>query len=548
MKRKTFLIIKCIFLAFFVSLISCTYVDLTGMSKDIQLQQSLVIPVGVDSISLSDLLKKLNLSNISTNADTINLSSEFNADYQFANPDLLKNAKQISINYSLAPSIVPANTNIPFTGGNQFTIDLGLEPLSTSNRFDSVHVTSATFSISLNFNDIVIASTGLGISPSDIQTTLIFPTMHYSNNVQVSKDITISQFGQPTDIVLNDFTLNTVGKTGIPFQIVFKTGNRITIIGNNGSLSTIIKASEIVHSASFGQFQPVSSVETSRKLSLGFLSNLPSGIRFENPKAIVTVQSNIGSYLRFNILGIKAYSKDGLTVRNALFNGSPTVTEVIDVKPSVPGQTVTKTLHTLDNVYGTTDQLFDTSVKLDTLEYRFSVQTDDALNNLHQPCFVMPGMKMSANIKVQVPLYFKAGSNFSLSDTIKKVDGVLKNIDNATLVLKITNGLPIKISYKMKFLDASNSVIASSINDSTYVINSAQVDNKGIVTTNGATITNLNIALTSAQTAALSTAKNMVYTITIAGQDQSKAIQFTTTNYFKVKLGVFAKGKYTTSM
>ena len=100
----------------------------------------------------------------------------------------------------------------------------------------------------------------------------------------------------------------------------------------------------------------------------------------------------------------------------------------------------------------------------------------------------------------------------------------------------------------MKFLDANNTVITSSINESTYDINSAQVDSKGIVTTNGATITNLNIALTSAQTAELSNAKKMVYSITVAGQDINKAIQFTTSNYFKVKVGVFAKGKFTTTM
>ena len=530
-------------------MISCTYVDLTGMSKDIQLQESLVIPVGEGNISVNDLLKKLNLQNISTNADTINFTAEFNKDYQFTDPNLLSNAQQKNNTYGLTPSIIPTNSNIPITGGNQFSINLGLDPLSSTERFDSLHVRNAVFSINLSFNDIKVAATGVGISPSDIQVTLIFPKMKYIGGVDpVSKDINISQFGQPTDINLSNFTLNTAGSTGIPFQILFKSASRSLIIGSTGSLSTIIKINQIDNLVAYGQFQPASSAPTTIKLPLDILSSLPTGMRFANPKAMITLQSNIGSYLKFNILGVKAYSKDGSTIKQALFNGNPTITESINVKPTNPGETVTKSLRTLDNVYGTTDQLFDTSVKLDTLEYKFSVQTDDALNSLHQPTFVMPGMKMSANVKIQIPFYLKAGSNISLSDTIKNVDGALKNIDNATLVLKVTNGLPIKISYKMKFLDTNNTVITSSINDSTYVINSAQVDSKGIVITNGATITNLNIALNSAQTAALNNAKHMVYTITVTGQDQSKAIQFTTSNYFKVKLGVFAKGKYTTTM
>jgi len=95
----------------------------------------------------------------------------------------------------------------------------------------------------------------------------------------------------------------------------------------------------------------------------------------------------------------------------------------------------------------------------------------------------------------------------------------------------------------MKFMNAANSIIQiPSINDSTYTINSAQVSNLGIATS--PTVSNLRFELTAAQTAQLNVAKSMIFTITASGQDASKSIQFTKSNYFKLKLGVFAKGNY----
>ena len=100
MKRKPQLFTKCTVLVTFFILTACT-TDLTNLSKDITLKQTLVIPVGEGTISVTDLLSKLNVQNISTMADTINFTTEINRDYQFTDPNLLsKDRKSTRLNSS----------------------------------------------------------------------------------------------------------------------------------------------------------------------------------------------------------------------------------------------------------------------------------------------------------------------------------------------------------------------------------------------------------------------------------------------------------------
>jgi hypothetical protein len=543
MKRKLYKITICLLWTLSLVLTSCK-TDLTNLSTDINLQQSLAIPVGEATISVNDLLSRLDVPSISTTADTINFTTDFNYDFSFVTPNFITTSQQKNNTNSLSAAAVGANANIPIPG-NLSSIELGLDPTSLSNRFDSVKVARIAFNLTIkDVQNINVTGSSTPISPSDLKITLIFPKIRYTNSSgAVSKDITLTQFNQAVAVELNNVVLSTARATGIPFQINIKTGNRSITIGSGGSMSSIVQVNRIDYQVAYGSFQPSSNVPTTIKMPLDILSSLPSGISFANPKAIITINHNIGSYLTYNIVGIKSFSKDRSIIRQALFNGNPTATENLSGKPSVPGNFVTQAMKTLDKNYGTTDQLFDTNVKLDTLEYKFQVQNNDVLNNANLPSFAIPGMKVSANIKVQIPMFFKAGSNITVTDTIQKIDGFLNKISSAALVMTATNNLPVKIALKMKFMNATNSVIQiPSINDSTYTINSAQVNNLGIVTS--PTVSKLRIELTAAQTGQLNAAKSMIFIITVSGQDASKAIQFTKNNYFKLKLGVLAKGNY----
>lgn len=548
MKRKLFLFFSCIAGILSFILVSCTDIDLETTSKDVLFQQSLVLPVGEGSLTVDEILSQFDFQNlISYAGDTINFHYEMNKEYDFKPIDLLKNAITKVLSFPLSSAIVPANASVPLPGGNQSSVDLGLDPNSTSNRTDSAKITTAKFSVKVSVANIKDMSNN-NILPSDLKIVLVFPNMHYlNNNTPITKTVSVSQFGTFTDVVINDFVVKTSGLTGVPFQVQFLAGNRNINIGSNAKIDLDVKITQLDFAVAYGKYDPTSIQPTVIKMALGDLSVLPVGLKFANPTGTVRLVSNIGTYLRFNIDYIKAFSKDGSTVRQASFNGSPTIVEAMNIKPLIPGDTIVKYLRKLDTNYGTTDKLFDTDVKLDTLEYKFSLQTDAALNNASTtPSFIVPNTKMKMNFKMKIPFYLKSGSNASISDTIPNIEGVFDKLEQATLVLKVANGLPVKFTFSMKFLDENQQVVNSTINDSTYIINSGEVDNEGLVTKE--TITPLNIELTKNQITQLKAAKSMVYSIKMAGQTDSKPIQLMKSNYFKVKLGVFAKGGFITSL
>ena len=77
----------------------------------------------------------------------------------------------------------------------------------------------------------------------------------------------------------------------------------------------------------------------------------------------------------------------------------------------------------------------------------------------------------------------------------------------------------------MKFADAQGHLIPCSFNDNTYTINSAEVDNYGLVTkTNN---TEIKLELSKSDLDKLANASKLIYSITLAGQTNQSAIQIT---------------------
>jgi len=550
MKRKLILFYCSIVGLSAMSLTSCVDIDLSAVSKDVQIKESLVMPIGEANLNIGDILTKLSLPDqIKMNADTINFVTELNSQYQFLNVNLLANPVTTNLPFTIAPiPQVPANTEIPITG-TVLDVNLGLDPNSTTQRVDKIEITKFVFGINISRSNLFVFGTTSPISESDLRIVMIFPKFYKSNTTTPIDpvEVPINQFDQLSNVTLNDFYMDTKGLTGTPILVKLYSGNRDITVAASATLNLSVVISEIQNIVAYGKFQLNSTAPTTLKLPLDMLSAIPAGLNFANPKATITLTSDIGTYLQFNIESIKAYSKDRSIIKQGLFkNGSQSTTEVIDVKPMTPkDKAVTKQLHTLDRNYGSLDQLFDRS--LDTLEYKFSLTTADALNDTSAtPSFITPGMSMKANIKIEVPLYFKSGSNYTLTDTLSNINIPFGNVDNAILVLKVTNALPVKATFSMKFLDASNNVITSSLNTSTYVINSGEVNSFGLVTAE--TVSPINIELTQTQANEIKDAKSMIYSLVLAGKTDNDPIQITKNNYIKVKLGAYLKGKYSTTL
>jgi hypothetical protein len=549
MKRKLVLFYSTLVGLICFNLTSCVDIDLTNVSKDVQINESLVVPVGEATLSVGDLVKMLNLQGqIAPDADTLNFIKEFDKDYLFADFNLLANASEKDLSLPFPTAVVEANTSLSIPGGNQFQIEMGLDPNSTSNRADSAAISLMNVGVNVLAADIARAD-NTPVTPSDLKFTLVFPKMHYTGNYsQISKDFTPYQFGQFSPLELTNFVVNTVGMTGLPFEVLFKTGSNSLRFGANARIDLKFKINNMTYTVIYGKFNPQVLGSTSKTIPLDVLNDIPLGIRFANPKLSIRLHSNFGSYMIFNILSIKAFNKDQSIVKTAMFGGSQTAVEVVDVKPDIPGSFVDKTLRTLDKNYGSTDILLDPDLHLDTLQYKFSLLTDDALNSTsNTPGFIIPGMKITTKYLIEIPFYLKAGSYYSISDTIPNLTLPLDVINEATLVLNITNSLPLKLTYQMKFMDASNTLINTAFNDITYTIKSADVNpTTGLV--KNEINTPLNITLSKTDAASLKNAKKMIFSLSFAGGTNNVPIQVTSNNFIKVKLGAFVKGKLSNTL
>ena len=524
---------------------SCKEIDLTNISDEVTFDESLIVPIGQGSASIGDVLAQfVDKDNLVIEGDTVNYITDYSYDYIFKPIDIIQYAvpRNIAIN-GFAPATIPVNSTVPISGSNSFTVDLGLDPNSTTKRVDSTYVSSTAIGITITVSGVTLASNGAPISPSDLKVILGFPKMlNGGNRTPVGVAIPYS-FGVPYNLALGNVIVDTHGQNGIPVDVSLSSGTRAIKVDASSSININVRFNSVNFSVCYGLFQPTTIQSTSIKIPLDVLKTLPTGLQFANPKALINVESNVGSWLDFNIDYVKAYNKNKTVVKNASFNGSPSTSETIKRKPTAPGQFMNWDLKTLDRNYGTTNQLFETNDVLDTLEYKFSLTASQATP---PPSFVVQGMAMKAKVRIKIPMHFEKGSVYDYTDTIEYDNSKVDYVDKGILVLKITNGLPAGAKFGVKLLDANMHLISSTLSDKIYEIKSATVGANGLTT--ASIITDLNIELTSAQVKDIKAAKYFVYNIRLEGQDPLKELQFTTKNIFGVKVGVFAKINKTTNL
>jgi hypothetical protein len=524
--------------------VSCTEIDLNNLSKDIYLQQSLVAPLGETTIKVQDFIDGMNLQeNIERDADTINFISETKKNYSFQNLNLSQPTVS-SLSLPLSASAVAAQSTIYNSSGSQ-NISLGLDPTSNSKRIDSISFSTLQYKVNVKVTDIKDENNN-AISPSDINITLSFPNFKsQTGNYPLNQVINYSAFNTDATQTLSNVFFNSAGKTGIPVNVQIKSGSKKLIIGNSGNIEIKINFSTFAYSVAWGKFEPVALSENIVNTPLDMIKDGTTGVRFANPKVYMTIQSNIGSFLNYNINYVKAFSKDGSVTKSALFGTSTTTTELIDAIPTTPGTFIQKSMKPLNKDYGHTDLLFDTDKKLDTLSYKFSVSSTQIAGKTTTQ-FVVPDMNMKMDLKVSIPLYIKAGSSINYTDTLNNVDIASDKIQNCILIAKLTNSFPVKFNFKMKFADAQGHLIPCSFNDNTYTINSAEVDNYGLVTkTNN---TEIKLELSKSDLDKLANASKLIYSITLAGQTNQSAIQITAKDYLLLKLGFYAKAGFETTI
>jgi hypothetical protein len=557
MKRKTvfkFLLPACFFSGIFFS---CTEIDLTNISKDIAIDESLITPVGEASLTANDLLVKLGQQDyLDTIGNEIYFTSEENLSYRFRDIDLNKYSQGRTVvlkPWSGAPGFVflPSGTTIPTVTTND-SVSLGLNS-SSSERIVKAEIASANVGLNITLtNDIKNA-----ITPANLNLKIEFP----GNAVTLADGVTPlvinttpNVYGTVKNIPLANFIMNTpAGATGIPVKVTVnaKTTSAATA-SSSSSFTCNLTFNQISFKVLWGHFEPDTYAKDS--LSVPIDLHLPTSfsglnLKFANPTAKVTINTNIGANLRFNVDEVKAFDKNNVQIAKAFFtgpdayNGGDSRTFHL-AKPTFPGDWLT-TIITLDKDNGATDRLFAAGKIPSLLEYKFSSGLDpDPLS------FIVPNSLIKANVKISIPLLLNGGSSVEFNDSIKNIGTSLTSdlkdvtINNATIVLSVTNGFPVPATLELvNLVDANGQALLKDL-QTKYSIEAPTVNaTDGSVT---ATHTQqLKIVLTPGQEADFKKLKDLHFRIVLGDPASTNPMHFSKTNFLKVKAGVFAKGTLT---
>jgi hypothetical protein len=550
MKTKSlFKILSMLWICSMIFTACMSDVELSNVSKDILIDESLVVPVGVDTIKIKELLQKLSKDNqVTTDPEgqgtEIYFEKEDSSNYEFRQLSIPNSTVNPNPSFTFPPGLYPSGSTLSANITTGFS--LGLNSNVADERVDSVKIKTATVSLNIN-------KWGVGLSSVKVTVKFLNNTARFSDQKdEVSFTVTGTNLSRINEYPISNFVVKPLGTNSLPVKITVEaitTGLQNVTSAQQVTMALTLK--DINFDVAYGAFKPATNATSTQKIPLDVSSYLPDAfLKFANPQATITAKTNVGTYVVFRIDYIKAYLKSNPAVSEAKasFNGN----DYFDfnmTKPAKPGDLATKT-EVFNNINGRTDLLFANPIRPDVLEYKFTTSLNQAEINSHPnvPLFFPSDGKIRTNVKIKIPLYLNAGSNINWNDTLPISDGTIGDkidnsvIDSSVLVFKVTNGLPIKATLKFSFLDSNGLNINTDLAGKDYVINAPGIAVDGKVDPPKIAAQTIKVNVSKTQFEALKKAKSVIFNVTADGKDSSTSIHFTTNDSFVVRLGVFVKG------
>lgn len=540
--------------------ISCT----TELDWDKQINnlvngQAYVIPIGETSITLNDILNQFDSVEF-IDSDENNIFVKYNdtVDWTFRKFDVLDGIgaiidEYIPFNYVPNSQYITEYTFAPgqiITKNFPHTLDLGYNSNASLQRVDRAEINSAKIEFQVNVENAVI-------SPSNITITAIFPPDFFVFDSDGSSEIiyhpnVLNAIDYHPIESFKIYSANSLQRVNMNFRLDIKAdSNNPVIIYPNTKISIRYKLYDVNAKAYYGFFSPTiafGSQEQTIDIS-EFVNLVPkTGIfKLAEPSISMDVFNNSGIRLKFKVDSIKAfksYDNSFKPVYAKFEDGNFFKVTYIDRK-MVYNANPAKTSFVLNHepANGAISRFFDNFPLPDRLYYRFWLthfpQLGDPLD------FITPDASIKAAIGIKVPLKLNAGSQFQLHDTLKNVnlDSVLSDvlIEKAQLVLRITNGLPLKGRLSLSFINAQNQIIdgLKLLADST--IKAPEIDDNGIVLTNSKTVSNIVFMIDKTQIPKLKLTKKIAYSFLVESAEGRK-ITLQKENSLKLNLGIYLKG------
>jgi len=546
---KKIRLLKIFFLSFCILFVSCnSNIDLHNISSEVSIDPSLIVPIGGASANLGEILAyNVTRDIFEKNVSEINFQTFDSTEFRFPTLNLIdKVPRFIKTLYVSRNSVdtLPPNFNIP-TINSDADFDLGLNTQIATERIDSLKISAATLGIIVSVNN-------LDIDPSNLKFTLSFAggKMRMLDGSATSFVFTPKAFNQIENRDFFNFIMNTSGgANGIPLNIKLdaNTGGLPLAVGPNSTISIEFNFNRMDWEVMYGKFDLSKIASTAVQIPIDLDKILLNGMyKLSNPQIDISAVSNIGIKLGFRLDYLKSiFNTDSIY---AMFGGQKSFSKYFDTKPKSPGDTAMIKLPTFDKDWGKTDKLVENKPQL--LEYKVTAFSDNQ-NDLTQS-FITPDANLKVRMKTTVPLQFNSGSYYQFNDTIlnifQPIANVLDrisvaNIEYTSLVLDITNGLPVKTELSVSLLDSlDNEINLTSNFNKIYEIVAGKVDSNGIVQPGQETKQQLSISITNDQLVEVRKANKIAYKVRVENGDLSSKMYFTKSNTLNLKVGLYVKG------
>lgn len=559
-KRIPFTLFTLLSMFYFSACVSDA--DLSNISKDVKIDESLVMPIGSGSTSVKELLGQVNWPN---GVDTVNNEicyfTSFGEEFAYTDVNfhdsILPYFKDIVVPmtipvYTIPISLPPIDATLSFDAA-----DLG-----TGTRLDSLIVNSTT----LNAN-VAVSGNLQQIKPSDVTIEFDFNPANLKIDNGIKPVITPTAYNQNQSFTIGSYRAYLNGRTTIPFQIKVTIKPQATLIFiNQGSVIHLqITFNNVDYRAAYGFFPIKDEQESTYDIPYDLNKMVPdSRFRLANPQMMVTANTNLGENINFHLFYFKAYnSAYPNNLFQAMFNDSITGNSSPETTVNMPGPSqlgswTVKTVASLNTNNGGIDNFFNYKPYPNKVSFHYQLWAD----SLRKFNFITPDSKIKLTASMKIPFSVKDSSYFVYNDTIRNfhIGNALDSLDSAVLVLKISNRIPLRVNYRMTLFTSftGDSIVTpiqtidagqptGRITDN-YIIEAPQVDANGLVKTDGITTQTIQIGLNKTDISHLKQTQMIVYHLklesgitNVGGVDVCQPAHLKTTDTFSVRLGLYLK-------
>jgi len=528
-------------------------INLSNVSNKLINKSSVIVPLGTVSVNVGELIRKYYTNPDVVLGDNSEITYQYtdSMDFKFAKVNLLANVQPFTKQFKLNPDglpipPIPEKTSLP-TITDVESLDMG-DQTDNYERIDSATIKQATFSVVIN------------------QTDLDVPAQNITANISFSGsnsfDINPIAYGVENLVVMKNFSIHPVnGKLPFTISINSKAGDDPVLLTSKSKFQFSFNIKQLDFDVAYGYFPPTVLSSNIQQFKFDFGKFLPDGsIKLSDPKIDISLKSNIGTYLIYQLDYLKSFiNNDTTNSVFATFNGetSNSCDLIIDKKPSKPNEIVTKNFKTFDNGNGSIYKLLENINKPNTIQYKYALKIDtDFVKQDPTPNFITSNPSIKVKYKISIPLNLGSGSYYDITDSTANGLAGLSNelsqikvadIDSLILVLGVTNGLPVKSALQLIFIDNTGKELQTDFQKE-FTLNSGNVDAAGIVNAGAENKQNIQVLLTRQELDVLKTAKVVRYKLRIEGKDLNSKIHFTTNDHIDVKAGVFIKAKVSTGL